>query len=356
MTMKKTMKAARLFGPNDLRIVDTPIPELGAHDVLTRVRRAGICGTDYSIYTGEFSFVKNGGVKFPFTPGHEWSGVVAAVGSAVTQFKAGDRVVGDTCVSCGNCVSCLLGDYLSCANAFCVGTVNAWDGGFAEYTVFPERHLFLLPDNVSFDAGAFVEPAATSLHAVQCAQVGIGDSVLIHGSGPLGLLAAKLSKLSGAANVIITGRKDAKLKIARTFGADVAINTTCEPLKETVLRQNGGKKVDRVIETSGAAELLTASFDLIRPGGTLSPVAFYDKTIDNLEIDKLVFGNMTIRGSSGSTGMYPPVLALMTSGALDITPLISGRYLFKDILKGYHDMKDKNDIRIKWLVDFAQDE
>jgi len=350
--MKKTMQAARLFGPNDLRIVDTPIPELGPGDVLCQVRCAGICGTDYSIYTGEFSFVKNGGVKFPFTPGHEWSGVVAAVGSAVTHFKAGDRVVGDTCVSCGSCVSCLLGDYLSCANVFCVGTVKAWDGGFAEYTVFPERHLFHLPDSVDFDAGAFVEPAATSLYAVKVANVQIGDTVLVHGSGPLGLLAAKLSKLSGAAKVFITGRKDAKLKLALGFGADVAINTTRESVAEGVARHTAKGKVDRVIETSGAAELLTGSLDLVRSGGTVSAVAFYDKTIERLEIDKLVFGNITLRGSSGSTGMYQPVLALMASGALDITPLISGRYLFKDILRGYHDMKEKNDVRIKWLVDF----
>jgi len=350
--MTSKMRAARLFGPNDLRLVDQPIPELGAHDVLTRVRCAGICGTDYSIYTGEFSFVKNGGVRFPFTPGHEWSGVVAAVGSAVTHFEIGDRVVGDTCVSCGSCVPCLLGDYLSCKNAYCVGTVNAWDGGFAEYTVFPERHLFHLPDNVSFDAGAFVEPAATSLYAVQSAHVKIGDTVLIHGSGPLGLLAAKLAKLSGASRVFITGRKDSKLEIARSFGADVTINTTRDEPNETVLRQNGGVKIDRVIETSGAAELLTSALNLVRAGGSIAAVAFYDKTIDRLEIDKLVFGNITFRGSSGSTGMYQPVLALMASGALDITPLISGRYAFCDILQGYRDMKEKNDVRIKWLVDF----
>ncbi len=352
--MKKTMKAARLFGPNDLRIVDQPIPELGAHDVLTRVRCAGICGTDYSIYTGEFSFVRNGGVRFPFTPGHEWSGVVAAVGSDVTRFSVGDRVVGDTCVSCGNCVSCLLGDYLSCAHAFCVGTVNAWDGGFAEYTVFPERHLFRLPDAVSFDAGAFVEPAATSLHAVKRAQVGIGDAVLIHGSGALGLLAAKLAKLSGASNVLVTGRKEAKLAIARAFGADAVLDTTREPLREGVLRLNGGEKFDRVIETSGSSDLFNASLDLVRPGGTLAPVAFYDRTIDDVAIDQAVFGNVSICGASGSTGTYPPVLRLMTCGALDIAPLISGRYPFADLLQGYLDMKAKNDIRIKWLVDFPE--
>ena len=349
---KKTMRAARLFGPNDLQIVDLPIPELGPGDVLCQVKCAGICGTDYSIYTGEFSFVKNGGVKFPFTPGHEWSGVVAAVGSAVTHFKAGDRVVGDTCVSCGACVSCLLGDYLFCEKTFCVGTVNAWDGGFADYTVFPERHLFHLPDNVSFDAGAFVEPAATSLYALKCAQVQIGDTVLVHGSGPLGLLAAKLAKLSGASKVFITGRKDAKLKVALAFGADVAINTTREDVAEVIARHIAKGKVDRIVETSGSLDLLLQSLDLVRAGGNISAVAFYDRPVERLEIDKLVFGNITLRGSGGSTGMYQPVLSLMASGALDIAPLISGRYPFKDILRGYSDMKDRNDIRIKWLVDF----
>jgi L-iditol 2-dehydrogenase len=348
----KTMKAARLFGPNDLKIIDLPVPELGANDVLCKVKCAGVCGTDYSIYSGEFSFVKNGGVKFPFTPGHEWSGVVTAIGPEVKNLKVGDRVVGDTCVSCGNCVSCLLGDYLSCEQVFCIGTINAWDGGFAEYTVFPERHLFRLPNNVSFDSGVFVEPAATSLFAVKRAGVQIGDTVLVHGSGPLGLLAAKLAKLSGAAKVFITGRKDAKLQLALNFGVDAAINTTREDFVETLLRHNCGKKVDRVIETSGAIELLTSSFDLVRTGGSITAVAFYDRPIENMEIDKLVFGNINLCGSAGSTGMYQPVMALMASGALDIAPLISGRYLFADIMQAYTDMKAKNDIRIKWLIDF----
>ncbi len=348
----KTMKAARLFAPKDLRIVDVPIPELGPKDVLCQVKRAGICGTDYSIYSGEFSFVKNGGVTFPFTPGHEWSGVVNAIGSDVRNFRIGDRVVGDTCVTCGDCIECLLGEYHRCQKMRCVGTINAWDGGFAEYTVFPERHLFRLPDNVDFDAGAFVEPAATSLYAVKSAMVGIGDTVLVHGSGPLGLLAAKLSKLSGASRVIVTGRKDAKLEIARQYGADAVVNTTRDDLKEAVLRANGGRRVDRVVETSGAISLLTASFDLVRSGGAISAVAFYDCEIERMEIDKLVFGNVILRGSSGSTGMYVPVLALMAAGSLDVTPLISGRYAFNDIFRGYTDMKAKNDIRIKWLVDF----
>jgi len=350
--MNKTMKAARLFGPNDLRIVDLPIPQLGSKDVLCKVKRAGICGTDYSIYTGEFSFVKNGGVSFPFTPGHEWSGEVAEVGKEVVGFKVGDRIVGDTCVSCGSCVSCLLGEYHNCSSIRCVGTIKAWDGGFAEYTVFPERHIFHLPDSVSFDAGAFIEPAATSLNAIKGANVQIGDTVLVHGSGSLGVLAAKLAKLSGASKVFITGRKDAKLNVALAFGADVAINTTRESVAAVIASHTAKGRVDRIIETSGSTELLVESLDLVRAGGSVSAVAFYDKTIDKVEIDKLVFGNVILRGAASSTGMYQPVIALMAAGMLDPTPLISGRYPFKDILQGYHDMKARNDIRIKWLVDF----
>ena len=308
--------------------------------------------TDYSIYSGEFSFVKNGGVKFPLTQGHEWSGVVAETGKNVTKFKIGDRVVGDTCVSCGHCAPCLDGDYMRCPDLRCVGTINAWDGAFAEYTVFPERHLFHLPDNVSFDAGAFIEPAATSLYAVKCANVQIGDTVLVHGSGPLGLLAAKEAKLCGASKVFITGRKKAKLDLALKFGADFAIDTGGEPFAAAVLRNNGGGKIDRVIETSGSAELLTGSLEIVRPGGNISAVAFYDKTIDGFDVDKFVFGNISFRGSAGSPRMYQPVMALMASGMLDVSPLITGRYRFEDILKAFADMRDKNDIRIKWMLDF----
>ncbi len=347
-----TMKAARLFGPRELKMLEVPLPALGRGDVLCKVSRAGLCGTDYAIYSGEFSFVKQGGVVFPFTPGHEWSGTVAAVGASVSRFAVGDRVVGDTCVSCGACVACLLGDYLRCEKVRCVGTVNAWDGGFAEYTVFPERHLFHLPDEVSWDAGVFVEPAATALHAVRDAGVESGDTVLIQGAGPLGLLAAKLSKIAGAAHVVVAGRSGVQLEIARSFGADDTVNTVDEVLEAGVLRRTGGRPVDRVIEASGAPELFASALRLVRPGGVISAVSFYSGPIAALEIDKLVFGNIRLKGSSGSIGMYQPVLRLMAAGALDVAPLISRRYAFREIEQAYEAMGTAGDHRVKWLVEF----
>ena len=347
------MKVARLFGPNDLRMIDMEIPKLGPNDVLCKVQRVGVCGTDYAIYTGEFSFVKTGDVKFPMTLGHEWSATVAEVGPAVQNFKIGDRVVGDTCVSCGQCTFCLLGDYGRCKKMQPVGTINAWDGAYAEYLIMPERHLFHLPDSISFDQGAFVEPAATSLYAVKLADVSIGDTVLVHGTGPLGILAAKLSKLCGASKVFITGRKKFKLDMALNFGADVAINTTEDSFVDVIRDHTNGEGIDRVVEASGSIELFKQSLNVVRYSGTVSLVAFYEKMVDQLEIDKFVFGNITLRAVAGSLGMYTPVLNLMANGMLDTDCLITGRYNFDDIEQALKDMKDKNAQRIKWLVDVA---
>jgi L-iditol 2-dehydrogenase len=344
------MRAARLLAPNDLRILDVPQPELGPHEVLCRVARCGICGTDHAIFTGEFSGVRTGTVRFPMTLGHEWSGTVAALGSRATRFALGDRVVGDTGVSCGHCTECLLGNYGNCPEGRAVGTVNAWDGAYAEYIVMPERHLFPLPENVGFDAGAMVEPAATALYAVVRAGVRTGDTVLVNGTGPIGLCAAKLAALSGAARVIVAGRRESKLKLALAFGADAVIDTTQGPMLEAVHAQAGTGGVDRIIEASGAVELLAESFRCVRPGGVVSVVAFYEKPLPEFDVDQFVFTNATVHAVAGSLGQYPPVLKLMAAGRLDPTPLITARYPFGDVLQALRDWGAKPEERVKSML------
>jgi 2-desacetyl-2-hydroxyethyl bacteriochlorophyllide A dehydrogenase len=345
------MKAARIFGPGDMRVVEMPIPALRSHDVLCRVLRCGICATDYAIYTGEFSFVKSGDIKFPMTPGHEWSGVATRVGAEVTRLKPGDRLVGDTAVACGACNKCLLGAYYDCDDIRSVGTVNTWDGAYAEYIVMPDRHLFPLPERVSFDNGAMVEPAATALSAVVKAQVGIGDTVLVHGTGPIGIMAGKLAKLAGAARVIITGRKKFKLQAAVALGIDAAVDTTEGEWAKAVRDHAGAYGVDRVIEASGSTELLRESLALVKQGGVVSAVAFYERPVERFDIDPFVFGNLALRGSAGSLGMYPAILKLMDLGALDFSSLITGRYQFDQVGRAMTDMKDQNETRIKLMLE-----
>jgi 2-desacetyl-2-hydroxyethyl bacteriochlorophyllide A dehydrogenase len=346
----KTMKASRIYGPNDIRYVDVPVPEVGPRDVLSKVVRAGVCGTDLAIYTGEFSFVRNGEIKFPMTPGHEWAGIVEKVGPEVTLFKPGDRVVGDTGVVCGECNHCVIGDQHRCKHGRAVGTLKTWDGAYGEYMLMPQRHMFHLPDNVSFDMGAMIEPAATALYSVRLGEVKIGDTVLVHGTGPIGILAAKEAKLCGASLVLITGRKEFKLQTALKYGADVAINTTKESMIDAV-KKHCPDGVDRIIEASGSIQLFQESLGLIRADGIISMVAFYEKMIPNFDIDKFVFSSAVMRAVGGSLGMYGPVLNLMAAGLLDPTPLITSRRPHREAGLALKDMQDRNDARIKIMLE-----
>ena len=350
--MPNMMKVARLFAPLDLRLISMPIPELGPNDVLCKVHRACICGTDLAIYSGECSFVRNGEVDFPMTQGHEWSGVVAAIGSAVSRFKAGDRVVSDNGVACGKCSACLCGDLSKCRQVRSLGTVHAWDGAFAEYFVMPERSVFHLPDAISFDEGALMEPATIAYSGIRSAEVNPGDAVLVNGSGSIGMIAVRLAKLAGASKVFMTGRKEFKLNKAKEFGADVTIDTTRESVFDVLARETPAGKVDRIIETSGSIQLLKDSLRQVVSGGIIAAVAFYEKNIPELPIDQLVFGNVTLRGVADSSRTHQPVLRLMESGRLRMSSLITGRYRFADILQAYRDMTGNNDTRIKLILDF----
>jgi 2-desacetyl-2-hydroxyethyl bacteriochlorophyllide A dehydrogenase len=346
------MEAARIYGPHDIRLTDVPTPVPGRGEVLCRVVRAGICGTDHAIYTGEFSFVKNGMVPFPMTPGHEWSGLIEKIGEGVENLNIGDRVVGDTSVSCGVCYECLIGRYDHCEKSRAVGTILCWDGAYSEFILMPARHVFPLPDTVSFDNAAMVEPAATALYAVTLAEVKIGDTVLVLGSGPIGISAAKLAKLCGASKVVIVGRKDFKLRTAVDLGADASVNTEKIPFEEGVQNAFGDWGVEHVIEASGSIDILTRTLKIVKQSAVVSLVAFYEKLVNGFDIDRFVFGDIKLRGVAGSLGMYRPVLRLMAAGMLDLTPLITARYTLDEIPGIMESMPERNSRRIKEMIEF----
>lgn len=346
------MKVARLFGPEDIRVIDMPKPILAPDEVLCKVKRAGICGTDYAIYSGEFSFVKSGQIQFPMTCGHEWSGIVDSMGSSVTAFQPGDRVVGDTVVSCGICQHCLLGHYMHCSKLRCVGTINTWDGAFSEFMVMPQRHLFHLADNITFDNAAFIEPAATALYAVRLGDVNIGDTVLVLGSGPIGIAAAKLAAMSGAGKVMIAGRKKFKLDKAIALGVHAAINLTDITLEDAVQQEFGPDGVDRIIEASGSIELFKKAAGLINPGGTISVVAFYEKQMHDFEIDQFVFRDLKIRGVAGSLGMYKPLLKLLANGLVDFSSLITSYINLEQLPENMKTWSQRGHVRIKEMIKF----
>jgi L-iditol 2-dehydrogenase len=284
------------------------------------------------------------------TFGHEYSGTIAAAGKRVSNFKVGDRVVCDTGISCGICDHCREGDYLFCSRMKAVGTIVAQDGGYAEYAVMPERHVFMLPDNVSFEQGAMVEPIATGLYAVKKSSIKTGENVVIIGTGPIGLGAVPFAMLSGAKKVILAGRKDFKLETGKKFGADEIINTTRENLHDRVMELTGGQGADVVIEASGSMDMLREAIRMSNYGGRVSCVAFYEKPLDGINIDLMIIKSIHLVPVGGSPNMGPVVIKMMECGKVDFTPMITQVIPLADAEKALIDLKANSASRIKILL------
>ncbi len=316
--MSRTMKAAVVEKPNVLRIKQVPVPEIAEEEVLIRVRYTGICGTDWSIFTGKYS-----ADKLPLIPGHEFSGTVAQVGKKARDLKEGDRVTADINMSCGTCFYCRKGQKLMCRDFRQLGIHI--DGTFAEYVKAPFDQVHKLPDSVDFLAAAFVEPLSCVIHSSKAARVTHGSSVAILGAG-LGVLHGALARQRGAAQVIVVGRNPRKLALARELGADVTINIQDgrDPVAE-VKKLTEGRGADYVVEAVGTPQTYEQAFQMVRPGGTV--VAFGicagEDTIKLRPFD-LVLGEKTVVSSCAGVGPdWPDAIALLAHGHIKPRPLFS---------------------------------
>jgi L-iditol 2-dehydrogenase len=333
-----------------MRWEEVEVPLLGPHDVRIRVKYCGICGTDYAIYSGETSFYEAGLIHTPMTLGHEYSGVIDAVGEKVTKFQVGDRVVADTGVSCGICVDCLRGDYLQCRHMQAVGTIKCKDGAYAQYTTMPERHVFHLSDDVSFEEGALCEPIGTALYSVLRPKVGIADTVIIIGTGPIGLSAVSMAKLQGAGKIILCGRKEMKLRVGKKMGADYTINMTSENMADRVNELTEEKGANVIVEASGSEDMLHFALEHIEGNGRISVVAFYEKRVSGIDLDRLVLGNIDLVGSMGSPNMAPVVLKLLKEKKVDCMPMVTAVYPLEQAEQALIASKQKSAENIKILL------
>jgi threonine dehydrogenase-like Zn-dependent dehydrogenase len=307
--MAKTMKAAVVEKPNLLTIKQVPVPRIADEEVLIRVKYTGICGTDWSIFTGRYS-----ADKLPLIPGHEFSGTVAQVGKRARGLAEGDRVTADINMSCGTCFYCRKGQKLMCRDFHQLG-IHV-DGTFAEYVKAPCENVHKLPDNLDFLAAAFIEPVSCVIHSSKAARVTHGSSVAVIGCG-LGILHGALAHLRGAAPVIVIGDNPRRLAVARQMGADVVLNVheIKDPVAE-VKKLTEGRGADFVVEAVGTARTYEQAFDMVRPGGTL--VAFGicagEDTIKIRPFD-LVLGEKTVASSCAGVGPdWPDAIALLAYG------------------------------------------
>ena len=252
------MKAARIVEPNQTDIVDAPVPDVGPNDVLIQVKAAGICGTDIHILHGEYMS------SYPLIPGHEFSGIVAAVGESVTRYKVGDRVTADPNVPCNRCTPCQRNQPNQCENLAAIGVTR--DGAFAEYVTAPEAVVFPIGD-MSFAAAALIEPLACVVWGLKRVQVQPGDNVLVVGAGPMGVLLAQAVAQAGAAQVVVTDTNKSRLELAASLGATATVlsdQQQDEKLKE--LAPNG---FDIVADATGIASVLESSIQYVRERGKI---------------------------------------------------------------------------------------
>ena len=315
--------------PYNLEIIDSEIPKINVDEVLIRVIYAGLCGTDIAIYSNKAAFE----IDYPIICGHEWSGIVEKIGKNVKCLKIGDRVVGECGVSCGNCIECLSGNYLYCKNLKSVGTSKLiWDGAFREYTIMPERHLYKIPESVTFLDACLAEPGVIALSSIEKVGVNIGDTVVVSGAGIIGMLCAKYAKLRGAGIIILIGRNDRKLKIAKETGADFIINIKNENMFEKIEKITNGKEINLSIEASGNIQALKNILKVTDRFGKVSIPGSYSKPLKELDLGNLGSKDLTIRviGCSGGND-FNKILWLMNLKKIVVEKLITEIFDLDDI-------------------------
>jgi threonine dehydrogenase-like Zn-dependent dehydrogenase len=332
--MAHTMKAAVLEKVECFEVREVPIPQINDEEVLIKVKYTGICGTDWSIYKGWYS-----ADKLPMIPGHEFSGVIAKVGKHAAKLKEGDRVTADINLSCGSCFYCRRGEKLLCDNFTQLGIHT--NGTFAEYVKAPAVNVHRLPDNLSFEEGAFIEPLSCCIHAAKAMDAKLGSSVAIIGCG-LGVLHARMAVLRACAPVIIFGDNRKRLQVAKEMGADYAIHIddVADPVEE-VMKLTGGRGADYVIEAVGKVQTYEQAFAMLRRGGQLSAFGITgDQDTMKMRPFEFVLGEKKVTGSCAGVGQdWPDAITLISNGRINPRPLFSMKVGLEDLEWALHELR-----------------
>ena len=336
------MRVAMYYNNRDIRVEEMPVPQVGAGEVLMKIMSSGICGSDimewYRIH------------KAPLVLGHEVAGEIAAVGEGVTQYKVGDRISASHHVSCNTCHYCLNGHATVCET---LRKTKFYPGGFSEYVLLPsinvDRGIYLLPDEVSFEEGSFVEPLACVQRGQRLAGIHPGNSVLVAGSGISGILHINLARALGAGRIIATDISEFRLESARGFGADHAIDA--RDFSPEYLRDiNDGRLADVVIICTGAKSAIEQGLQSVERGGRVLFFAATDKGVTiPISFNDFLFRNEVTLTSSyaGDRADHITALELIRSKRVNVRDMITHRFGLENTVKGFaHVMEGKDSIKV----------
>ena len=349
-----SMDALVLLGPNEFEVQSVPVPEPGWHEVLCEVHSVAICGTDKELISG--NFLKKGWPRgYPYTPGHEWSGVIVASGegSAELGFRPGDRVAGTAHDGCGNCRMCAIGRYNLCDN---YGNEDLGHHHYGHYSTGAMRQyhntsiksVFKIPDSMTLEQAALVDASSIALHAVRRVGVGPGEVGAIIGPGAQGLLAGQIAGLLGASRVILVGRGGERLKTAAAMGFEVVDNTQVDG-PEGVRELTDGKGAHFTIDTAARGNTPADAVAMTRKGGRVALIGVPLEPCV-LPLQRIVFEEMDLFGVRANPGTCEQVIPLITEGKLDVDAVTTHTFLLADFADAYETFTQRKDGAIKVLI------
>lgn len=336
------MKAAVFYGPKDIRIEEVPVPECGSDDVLIKVKRVGICGTDLHIYTGGFK------IPTPQVIGHEFAGEVAAVGSGVRGIDIGEPVTAEHVIPCKKCRYCAGGEPNLCDKMTVIGV--HLPGGMAEYVKVPAELVYKLPEKFTFDEGVLVEPLSISVYAVRNSGLKVGDTVAVIGLGPIGLFIAAAAKASGA-TVIGVDRDNARLEYAHRAGfVDHMVNSTDGGVVSRIVEIAGGIGVDVAFEVAGRQETAEQALEVTHKTGTVILIGVYEGMV-TLDVMQILKKDLKVIGSWTASLAFDKTIALLADGRIDYTGFITHRYPLSEVKQALEDSLAHKGFRIKTVIE-----
>lgn len=362
LDIPETMKAWVLGDPDELLFVEKPVPRPGRAEVLVRIGAIAVCATDLEVISHGPPALIEGGLPFNrnFIPGHEYMGTVAALGPAVDEFEVGERVAVEIHAGCGRCKRCRQGMYTSCHN---YGQnygdhdkghrANGYttDGGFTEYAVNNVNTLVRVPDGIGDELATLIVTAGTAAYGLDVLGGLIaGESVVVTGGGPIGLMAVAVAKALGASPVILTDIEDNRLKIGRQLGADITLNAREVDVVEKVREITGGPGCDYVMECSGAPRALDEAADMVSRGGRICLAAFAAQPV-TFDAAKLVMDNIAMFGIRGEgRSAVKRAASLMGQGRIDARPIHTHTFPLDAVPTAIEYAREKKDGAIKVVV------
>ena len=344
------MKTARWHGVKDIRVEDIPEPKPGKGEVKIKVAWAGICGSDLHEYLAGPIFIPVdedhplSHDKAPITMGHEYCGTVSELGEGVTDVAVGDRVAIEPIFACGTCPACLEGKYNLCDTLGFVG-LSGGHGGFAAYSVVPARMVHKMPDQLSMEQGALVEPAAVALHAVRLSRIKAGDTAAVFGAGPIGLLVVESLRVAGASEIHVVEPSELRRRKALDLGATSAIDPTTQDAVAAIRAATGGVHV--AFEVTGVPQVLPNCIDATRHEGQVLVVSIWESEA-SFQPNSVVLKERQLQGTIAYRNVYPAVMALMTQGYFSADQMVTKRIpLDKIVAEGFEALvAEKSQVKI----------